>query len=34
MDFFKLEQLKTVIQAIWKPRVEMGLALLLMVIIE
>lgn len=34
MDFFKIEQLKTVVQAIWYPKAELGLALLLMVIIQ
>lgn len=34
MGFLKLEQLKTVIQAIWNPRKEMGLALLLLTIME
>jgi inositol 1,4,5-triphosphate receptor type 3 len=32
MDFLKLEQLKTVIQAIWNPKVELGLSFLLLVI--
>ncbi|CAD8133483.1 unnamed protein product [Paramecium octaurelia] len=34
MDFLKLDQLKTVVQAIWKPKVELGLALMLLIIIE
>ncbi|CAD8153241.1 unnamed protein product [Paramecium pentaurelia] len=34
MDFLKLEQLKTVLDAIWGPREEIGLALLLLAVIE
>ncbi|CAK68868.1 unnamed protein product (macronuclear) [Paramecium tetraurelia] len=34
MDFLKLEQLKTVLDAIWGPRQEIGLALLLLAVIE
>ena len=34
MDFLKLDQLKTVIQAIWQPKIELGLAFLLMIIVE
>ncbi|CAK81773.1 unnamed protein product (macronuclear) [Paramecium tetraurelia] len=34
MDFLKLEQLKTVLDAIWGPRQEIGLALLLLAVVE
>jgi inositol 1,4,5-triphosphate receptor type 3 len=34
MDFLKLEQLKTVLDAMWRPREEIGLALLLLSVIE
>jgi len=34
MDFLKLDQLKTVMQAIWNPRVEILLALVLLAITE
>lgn len=34
MDFLKLDQLKTVVQAMWQPKVELGLALMLLIILE
>jgi inositol 1,4,5-triphosphate receptor type 3 len=34
MDFLKLDQLKTVIQAMWYPKVELMLAPLLLAIVE
>lgn len=34
MDFMKLEQLKTVVKAIWEPKIEIMLALLLLVIVN
>jgi hypothetical protein len=34
MDFLKLDQLKTVVKAIYQPRIELGLALMLMIILE
>lgn len=34
MDILKLDQLKTVTQAIWQPKKELGLAFLLLIIIK
>lgn len=34
MDFLKLDQLKTVVQAMWQPKIELGLTFLLMIIIQ
>lgn len=34
LDFLRVEQLKTVVQAMWVPRVELFLALSLIIILE
>jgi hypothetical protein len=34
MDFLKLEQLKSVVQAIWHPKIEILLSIMLLLIME